>query len=90
MALYQRSFYGDSPCDDRQYSERCEHCDDTEKFYDNKLKEIRTLLHPIIRQLRGLQQNDPRLIEVYIEELMDECDFAGWEYQILKTKEVTK
>lgn len=90
MAFYQSSFYGDSPCDDHHFSERCEHCDDTVKFYDDKMKSIKTLLHPIIRHLRGIQQSNPELIEVYLEELMEECEFQGWEYQILKAKEETK
>lgn len=90
MAYYQYSAYGDSPCDDRVYSDRCEHCDDTEKFYDKKLKEIRTLLHPIIRHLRGLQKSPDDLMEYYLDSLMEECDFQGWEYSILKANEETK
>lgn len=89
MALYQHNAYGDSPCDfDRlDRLDRCAYCDETVKFYDDKLKEIRILLHPIIRSLRGIQKCDKDLMECYLDSLMEECCFSGWEYQILKLKE---
>lgn len=92
MALYQYNAYGDSPCDyDRlDRLDRCEFCDDTIKFYDDKMQSIRELLHPLIRKMRGIEDVNPELIDVYIEKLMEETEFKGWECNLLKKPGDTK
>ena len=86
MALHQNHPNGDSPCDDRLYHEKtCCHCDDTEKFYEKKLEEIRICITPVIYFLNAIKI--PPSVRLAKKMLLEFCDYPGWEQKMLEFDE---
>jgi len=87
MAVYPESWGGDSPWDYESKIDQCDHCDETEKFYEEKLFEIRKLLTPLIKHLRRISLLDKETIDDLTDKMLDIADFNGHQASIFKLKE---